>query len=95
MKQSKATKGIWILEGSNIINPKCDSKLGDIREIAKCYTGFDVERTKEECLANAKLISASPELLSVCQFIEFSLPSISGIPPHVIEQLKKALEKAI
>ena len=62
----KHTKGKWQLNEATIINPSSDSKKGDITTIAQCYAGFNYETTTEECLANAKLMSASPELLEAC-----------------------------
>lgn len=61
--KTKHTKGEWIRKEGTIINPNYDHTKGNIHEIAQCYTGWDEKNTKEECLANAKLIAAAPELL--------------------------------
>lgn len=71
MKEFKGTKGEWIITEPEDSNGYVYiGRYGNDNRIATCYT-VDFENHKggitEETRANAKLISAAPELLEVLQ----------------------------
>lgn len=95
---NKYTRGQWIvkhIESKNAFNV-VGTALGGNRKIARCpyvVTGMEKtdKREKEEAEANAKLISAAPDLLEALQNIE---NDDNSIPAHAWHLVQKAIKKA-
>ncbi len=99
--KAKHTKGNWILKDATILNPNHDSKIGNIKEVAQCYTGFNEKETTEECMANAKLIASAPALLKVLVALKikylFNQTKTQAKNNHIDETLlevEEAIKKA-
>jgi hypothetical protein len=87
MARLKNTKADWILKDCTIINSDYDPKKGNIKEIAQCYTGFDVDNTITQCKANAELFLDAGNTANKCDLL----------PSELLKQrdnLLKALKEA-
>lgn len=73
MARLKNTKGDWILKDCTIINSDYDPKKGNIKEIAQCYTGFDVDNTITQCKANAELFLDAGNTANKCDLLPSEL----------------------
>ena len=71
--------------------------------VAECYHDirFHDEKAHEECLANARLIVASPDMYEVLEAIEIALDKFHASPSDVLDEkapimnaLREALKKA-
>jgi hypothetical protein len=86
----KGTKGEWKITDSSYITP-----LSENFAIAKVFTGDEsICTSKNERLANLKLIAAAPELLKVCIELQEVLHNIS-MPSKVMSDLEVAINKAL
>jgi len=100
MTESKHTPAPWEVDGLAIDASQY--------EVAVCSQGLDEDENqmpREEAEANAKLISAAPELLEACKCALADLEGLraegifyedEGKPPQVetIEELQAAIKKA-
>lgn len=65
---SKHTPGPWEVFHHSIGTGVTSTKAFDVSDVAHC-SGFNSRRTRDEELANARLIAAAPELLEVLKEI--------------------------
>lgn len=97
---SKHTPGPWTLQ-------PCEAHSEDGRDIAEVRGGdriiFSEEVVDAECLANAKLIAAAPDLLDALtdtldslEYVRANHPDVSGcgVREERIEKAKAAIAKA-
>ncbi len=94
--ETKHTQSAWILDGSTIRNAAADPKTGNIEVIAECYAGFNYSETKDECKANAVLISAAPDLLAAAKdaLAYLSKVNCGDKGDQARQQLESAIKKA-
>lgn len=65
MSEAKHTPGPWIVEdGSSLVTGGDGNSIADV--IGGSGLGFLDENDNAECLANARLIEAAPDLLAAC-----------------------------
>ena len=90
----KHTPGPWKRGGAKELSPtgRCREIIADDGRIGLVYGTYD-----EDCIANAKLIAAAPELLEACKLVRLWM--LGGQPgPHsdsvVLEQLDIVIKKA-
>lgn len=102
MKEFKGTKGYWHLNSETPIKGKyaaTELVINFDEHITSCVSVFcTIDEGSEEDLANAKLITASPELLE--ELIELrewvlSLNDWSGAGDPPMQLRSKAIEKAL
>ena len=96
---SKHTKGEWVVYNAEIDeNSRIEIKTDNIISVgvkhsshtkAVAFCGYD---KNPEAIANAKLISAAPELLEVLEIIIHYYDS--EIKPSILEAAEKAIGKA-
>jgi len=86
MKSTKHTKGIWEINPKAMLHVRCGSQT-----IANCSSGQSSDREEEES-ANAKLISAAPELLELV--FQFQV-TVKGTNSPIEKQIELVLQKAI
>jgi hypothetical protein len=84
MKKLKITDAKWVRKDGTVFNSNYDSKKGNIHEIAQCYTGFNMEETKEEAIKNAILIEDARNTYNE-----------SGFLPSELWEQKKILSSAL
>ena len=98
--ETKFTKGEWILnkDRCEIVSENDWRINGGIDIIAQCYTGFNLDGTSEECLANAKLIAAAPEMFEELDNLITALERFYKDPHQeelpVLGDAKRILKKA-
>lgn len=98
MNNPKHTKGPLFIEAT-------DDTLFIVREDGAAVAQVELSEANidnseypslEECKANARLIAAAPELLSVARELEFLIKKydIGAIPARLRQDLKNAIAKA-
>ena len=101
MEHFKGTKGKWEVKHSNSKTAYnvVGTALGEKYKIARCpYVKSPIKADENEAKANAQLIAAAPELLSVLLKVqkainEMDYSEIEGLFDDVEEIINKALGK--
>lgn len=100
-KEFKGTQGQWVVNESapehceyTIISEK---KEGEEIDEHVCSHKYWSPSYHEQSIADARLISAAPDLLEVCIVLETVLEPLVNNPttPEVMQQLKSAISKAL
>ena len=96
--ETKHTKGNWSIDRESNNELWLISTVNETEPLAKiCGADYPDDRKvvqSEETEANAKLISASPELLDCCRDILNMIQS-TYIPESLENRIKAAIKKAI
>lgn len=95
MLEPKFTKGEWILneKSCEVVSENDCSKNGGIDIITRCYCGFNVN-TIEEAMANAKLISAAPDMFNALKDLYLDREVWSDLFESQQEFICRVLNKA-
>lgn len=91
----KGTKGKWELKDYTILNPNRNADKGNIFDIAQCFMGFNQHATRDECKANALLISKAPEMLEMLIRLVDRMEENDLGSQHSVKRAKQLIEEAI
>lgn len=91
----KFTKGLWkVGHRKNLVISDMGASIADVK-----FTHSDsknrINPNVEECVANAQLIAAAPELLFALEvFVNWKITGAPAID-HVMDVARRAIEKAV